>query len=79
MNTTYFGWNDVSPKTTDAARLESAVQAFIAKHGVQPVRVLVNAAQMPNPMPLLCAGMVVDTEDWVPLGRVMVEKVEANA
>ena len=79
MNTTYFGWNDVNPKTTDAARLESAVEAFTAKHKAKPVRVLVNAAQMPNPMPLLCAGMVVDTEDWVPLGRVMVEKVEANA
>ena len=72
---TYFGWHDVSAKTTDAARLESAVQAFTAKHGVQPVRVLVNVAQKPNPMPLLCAGMVVDTEAWVPLGRVMVEKV----
>lgn len=77
--TTFFAWSDPSPKTTDAARLESAVQAYVAKHGVPPVRVLVNAAQMPNPMPLLCAGMVVDTEAWVPLGRVMVEKVEANA
>ena len=76
--TTYFGYQDSSIKTTDAARLEGAVACYVAKHGT-PVTVIVHPQQMPNPMPLACAGMDVTTGDWLPLGRVCIEITERAA
>ena len=77
----YFTWQDSSPKTTDAARLEAAAQRFSEKYGAAatPGKTLVHAEQRPVTMPLACAGMTVDTATWMVRGRVCIEIVEAAA
>ena len=74
----FLGWSDAHPKTTDAQRVAAAIACYGRKHGSQPTLVIVNAAQVPEQMPMEAAGIEVRGETWASMNNVYVTR-EVNA